>query len=72
MYIGLTADAQCIFQFVIKGSDSYIVDLKNGEGSVKKGEDPKADVKFTYKSEEDFVGNIIFFFLLFFSYYYYL
>ena len=53
---GIAASAQCILQFVIQGSDNYVVDLKHGEGSVKKGLDPTADCTFTYKSEEDFIG----------------
>jgi len=47
-----------IYQFDVKGADgverSWLVDLKNGDGSIKTGADTH-DVKLIFSSEEDFI-----------------
>ena len=49
------SEVKGVIQFVIKGSDNWVVDLKNGSGSVYKGKaKPKADMTMTV-SADDFV-----------------
>eukprot|EP00746_Dinoflagellata_sp_MGD_P012776 gnl/MRDRNA2_/MRDRNA2_127376_c0_seq1.p1 gnl/MRDRNA2_/MRDRNA2_127376_c0~~gnl/MRDRNA2_/MRDRNA2_127376_c0_seq1.p1 ORF type:complete len:115 (-),score=38.60 gnl/MRDRNA2_/MRDRNA2_127376_c0_seq1:305-649(-) len=47
--------AKAVFQFDLKGKGEWIVDLKNGSGSVKEGKAEKADVTITL-AEDDFLA----------------
>ena len=44
-----------VFKFNIKGVGSWTIDLKNGGGSVVKGDGAKPDCSFTV-AEDDFIG----------------
>jgi putative sterol carrier protein len=49
----LTKKIKAVFQIVISNDGSkYVIDLKNGSGSVRSGEDAAADCTFTIKAED--------------------
>jgi putative sterol carrier protein len=52
----LTKKIKAVYQIVISNDNSkYVIDLKNGSGSVRAGEDSSADCTFTMKAE-DFIA----------------
>ena len=49
----LVKKINAVYQIVLTDSNSkYVIDLKNGTGSVNEGDEPKADCTFTMKAED--------------------
>lgn len=48
-------EVAAVFQFVIRGSSDFVVDLKRPPGGVRRGVAAQADTTLTYASEKDFL-----------------
>lgn len=51
----IVAGVKAVFQFKVKDGNNYWVDLKNGKGCMKKGEEGKADCTIMI-GDDDMVG----------------
>jgi|LauGreDrversion4_2_1035121.scaffolds.fasta_scaffold288901_2 putative sterol carrier protein len=48
----MTKKINAVYQISLANGEKYVIDLKNNNGSVRKGEDENADCTFTMKPED--------------------